>query len=97
MLEIGSEPLFTTVDFPQDKEEETNKSREIAFEEIIGGCGSTARGLTLTILGFPFHKIILNEAGIISPNRDGLIRGAKERLTLSVASNSKNLNNDQDD
>ncbi len=50
----------------------------------------------------PIHVTILTmastnstAAGILSSNIDEL-RGAKERLTLSVASNSKNLNDDQD-
>lgn len=51
----------------------------------------------------PMHVTILTmastnstAAGILSPSTDELI-GAKEGLTLSVASNSKNLNDDDDD
>ena len=48
----------------------------------------------------PIHVMILTMArtnstiaGILSPDRDELI-GAKERLTLSISSNSKDLNDD---
>ena len=42
---------------------------------------------------FDDGKDELNCSGILSPDRDALI-GAKEKLTLSVSSNSKYLNDD---